>query len=102
MCCAATAAAQPVARALHTVTYLAQRFVVVGGQTSLGPLGQVGTMCSPAVLHAQQLQQQAIQHQLQLEQMQREQLELQAQCAGYEAQLESDHVANKVGRPAPA
>lgn len=94
--CAAEAVDQPVARALHTVTYLAQRFMVVGGQTSLGPLGQLGMMCSPAVLHAQRLQQQALRQELQLVQAQQQRLELQAQCSSYQAQLEFDEAAGQV------
>jgi hypothetical protein len=53
-------------------------------------------MCSPAVLHARQLQQQALQQELQLAQAQQRGLKLQAQCSSYEAQLEFDEAAGQV------
>jgi multidrug resistance efflux pump len=53
-------------------------------------------MCSPAALHARQLQQQALQQELQLVQAQQQRLELQAQCSSYEAQLVFDKAAGQV------
>jgi hypothetical protein len=78
------------------MTYLQQRFIVVGGQTSLGPLGQVGMMCSPAVLHAQQLQQQVLTLQQHLLKAQMEGFDLQADlqiCRAHRQQVEA---SNKV------
>jgi hypothetical protein len=78
------------------MTYLQQRCIVVGGQTSLGPLGQVGMMCSPAVLHAQQLQQQVLTLQQHLLKAQLEGLDLQAELQGCWAHKQQVEAANKV------
>lgn len=94
---AAAAADQPVARALHTMTNVAQHVIVVGGQSSLGPLSNVGMMCSPAVLHTQQLQQQVVLQQQQLLQGQLERLGLQAEMQDCRAKLQCAQASNQVG-----
>jgi len=93
---AAVGAQQPVGRALHSVTYLAHRFFVVGGQTSLGPLSQVGVLCSPALLHTLHLQQEGYQQQQQLVQLKQQQLELQAQLQGCQLQVQHGETVTKV------
>ena len=70
---------------------------MVGGQTSLGPVGQVGVLWSPAVLTALQLQEESLQqHEVHLK-CQQQELQLHAQLHLCAAQAQEAQAAIEVG-----
>eukprot|EP00879_Flechtneria_rotunda_P015907 GHRR01016635.1.p1 GENE.GHRR01016635.1~~GHRR01016635.1.p1 ORF type:complete len:1115 (+),score=388.60 GHRR01016635.1:222-3566(+) len=54
------ASEMPVPRALHTCTQLGSRYVVIGGQGQIGPVGGVHLLECPALQRGLQLQQQSL------------------------------------------
>lgn len=65
-CPAVPASELPVPRALHSLTCLGQKFVVIGGVGPAGPVPDVHLLECPAVTRGLQLQQQCLDSQTQL------------------------------------
>ncbi|WIA11976.1 hypothetical protein OEZ85_012058 [Tetradesmus obliquus] len=80
----APASEMPVPRALHCLTSIGERFVLLGGKGPLGELGDVSLLECPAVQHGRRLQQQQQASQAQL-------LRCQQRCA----QLDADLACNR-------
>lgn len=85
---AAPASELPVPRALHSLTSLGHRFVVLGGHGPLGPLGDVGLLECPAVQQGLQLQHIHQQSQMQLAHVQQRCAQLDADLSCQRLQLQ--------------
>lgn len=99
-CCslhAGPAAAWPVPRALHTLTQMGCRFVLVGGSGPLGPLGDVHLLQDPAVQRGVQLQQRLLSSQQLTTAMQLKCADLQAHVQCSKLQVEQLQQRLEVG-----
>jgi hypothetical protein len=84
------------ARALHTLTHVAQRCVVVGGQSALGAVGSVGVLAAPAVLHWQRLARELQHAQQRLAELRHSNAGLGGQVAALQAALRHSQVEAQV------
>jgi hypothetical protein len=86
---AAPASEMPAPRALHTLTSIGQRFVLLGGKGPLGELGDVALLECPAVQQGLRLQQQQQASQAALLRCQQRGVQLAAdlECSGVELQV---------------
>lgn len=87
----------PVPRALHTLTSIGERFVLLGGKGPLGELGDVSLLECPAVQHGRLLQQQQQASQAQLLRCQQRGAQLDADLACSRAELQEAQRQLQVG-----